>query len=435
MASRSGWPRSAPGRIADDPAARVHERPDRAAGRPSTDASGATCSSTTWRWTGPRWSRPRCCGAVGPKSLALAAELSDGTILTGGSTPEQAAAARAIIDPAAAAAGRGRPSLVAFLEPESGVPTPDGGGRRTSAGRRRRGHRCGATRSGRERPCGVRPVHRRGRRSPALRLRLRSGVRSHWSGVSTSRGSPSPVQSTSRTLSGWARSQALAATSPSASAATSAQTAGSRPPDDRDDRRTSRSPPVRTPTRPRPAGGPPRRDPRRVDEQDQPRVGAVGGGDCGQAGSQRRAHPGGPQRVRHDLGAGDVERHAPETTTTGEQPPSRRIRTARSTSRSPSSSRHRLRSAEAPPLPRREHQSGDAHARLAPSGTAPVSGGSPRRGRRRGGSVRAARPAAGPDPPTGPGRSRRRPRRRSPPAYGRRCPARSARPAGPAPAR
>ena len=64
---------------------------------------------------------PLLVGAVGPKSLALAGELSDGTILTGGSTPEQAAAARAIIDPAAAAAGRSRPSLVAFLEPEAGA--------------------------------------------------------------------------------------------------------------------------------------------------------------------------------------------------------------------------------------------------------------------------------------------------------------------------
>jgi alkanesulfonate monooxygenase SsuD/methylene tetrahydromethanopterin reductase-like flavin-dependent oxidoreductase (luciferase family) len=64
---------------------------------------------------------PLLVGAVGPKSLALAAALSDGTILTGGTTPEQAAAARAVVDPAAAAAGRDRPSVVAFLDPERGA--------------------------------------------------------------------------------------------------------------------------------------------------------------------------------------------------------------------------------------------------------------------------------------------------------------------------
>lgn len=45
-------------------------------------------------------------GATGPKTLRLAGELGDGTVLTGGTTPEQTSAARTQIDAGRAAGGR-----------------------------------------------------------------------------------------------------------------------------------------------------------------------------------------------------------------------------------------------------------------------------------------------------------------------------------------
>ncbi|WP_088318861.1 LLM class flavin-dependent oxidoreductase [Kineosporia sp. R_H_3] len=45
-------------------------------------------------------------GATGPKTLALAGELGDGTVLTGGTTPDQVRAARTAIDAGRAAGGR-----------------------------------------------------------------------------------------------------------------------------------------------------------------------------------------------------------------------------------------------------------------------------------------------------------------------------------------
>lgn len=58
---------------------------------------------------------PLLVGAMGPRTMALAGELSDGTILTGGTTPDQVREARAILDTAAATAGRPRPHIVVFL--------------------------------------------------------------------------------------------------------------------------------------------------------------------------------------------------------------------------------------------------------------------------------------------------------------------------------
>ena len=58
---------------------------------------------------------PLLVGAMGPKTMALAGELADGAILTGGTTPDQVREARTILDPAAQAAGRPRPRIVVFL--------------------------------------------------------------------------------------------------------------------------------------------------------------------------------------------------------------------------------------------------------------------------------------------------------------------------------
>jgi alkanesulfonate monooxygenase SsuD/methylene tetrahydromethanopterin reductase-like flavin-dependent oxidoreductase (luciferase family) len=69
---------------------------------------------------------PLLIGAVGPRTLALSGELADGTIMTGGTTPDQVRAARQIVDVAAAAAGRPRPPIVVFLIAATG---PDAEGR------------------------------------------------------------------------------------------------------------------------------------------------------------------------------------------------------------------------------------------------------------------------------------------------------------------
>jgi alkanesulfonate monooxygenase SsuD/methylene tetrahydromethanopterin reductase-like flavin-dependent oxidoreductase (luciferase family) len=71
-------------------------------------------------WPPPR-PGPLLVGAVGPKSLALAGELADGTILTGGTTPDQVRAARAVVDAAATSAGRSRSQVMVFLAPERGA--------------------------------------------------------------------------------------------------------------------------------------------------------------------------------------------------------------------------------------------------------------------------------------------------------------------------
>lgn len=63
---------------------------------------------------------PLLVGAVGPKTLALAGELAEGVILTGGTTVGQVRTARTAVDAAARAAGRGRPQIVVFLPAVTG---------------------------------------------------------------------------------------------------------------------------------------------------------------------------------------------------------------------------------------------------------------------------------------------------------------------------
>ncbi len=52
---------------------------------------------------------PVVLGAVGPRTLRLGGEIADGTILTGGTTPDQVRAARRLIDEGRALAGRDDP--------------------------------------------------------------------------------------------------------------------------------------------------------------------------------------------------------------------------------------------------------------------------------------------------------------------------------------
>jgi alkanesulfonate monooxygenase SsuD/methylene tetrahydromethanopterin reductase-like flavin-dependent oxidoreductase (luciferase family) len=58
---------------------------------------------------------PLLIGAVGPRTLAMSGELADGTIMTGGTTPDEVRAARQIVDAAAAAAGRNGHRIVVFM--------------------------------------------------------------------------------------------------------------------------------------------------------------------------------------------------------------------------------------------------------------------------------------------------------------------------------
>lgn len=57
----------------------------------------------------------------GPKTLALTGEVADGTVLTGGTTPERVAAARELVDAARAGAGRsGRQPIVVYVAVATG---------------------------------------------------------------------------------------------------------------------------------------------------------------------------------------------------------------------------------------------------------------------------------------------------------------------------
>lgn len=68
---------------------------------------------------------PVLVGAVGARTLRLSGECSDGTILTGGTTPEQLRAARATIDQGRTAAGRTGPHpVVVYLHAATG-PTAE----------------------------------------------------------------------------------------------------------------------------------------------------------------------------------------------------------------------------------------------------------------------------------------------------------------------
>jgi alkanesulfonate monooxygenase SsuD/methylene tetrahydromethanopterin reductase-like flavin-dependent oxidoreductase (luciferase family) len=64
---------------------------------------------------------PVFAGAVGPRSLRLAGEVADGTILTGGTTPDGIRGARALLDEGRAAGGRtGDHPVVMFLPAATG---------------------------------------------------------------------------------------------------------------------------------------------------------------------------------------------------------------------------------------------------------------------------------------------------------------------------
>ncbi len=65
-------------------------------------------------------------GAVGPKTLALSGEVADGTIMVGGTTPDQVREARRAIDAGRAAGGRTDPhSLTVFLIAATGPDAAD----------------------------------------------------------------------------------------------------------------------------------------------------------------------------------------------------------------------------------------------------------------------------------------------------------------------
>jgi alkanesulfonate monooxygenase SsuD/methylene tetrahydromethanopterin reductase-like flavin-dependent oxidoreductase (luciferase family) len=65
---------------------------------------------------------PILAGAVGPKTLELTGEAADGTILTGGSTPQDVRAARQAIDRGRASAGKAHPHPVTvFLIAATGI--------------------------------------------------------------------------------------------------------------------------------------------------------------------------------------------------------------------------------------------------------------------------------------------------------------------------
>ena len=64
-------------------------------------------------------------GAVGPRSLALSGELADGTILTGGTTPDRVREMRAVIDGARTTAKRpGRQPIVVYVIAATGASAP-----------------------------------------------------------------------------------------------------------------------------------------------------------------------------------------------------------------------------------------------------------------------------------------------------------------------
>ncbi|MEP7020839.1 MAG: LLM class flavin-dependent oxidoreductase [Pseudonocardiales bacterium] len=64
---------------------------------------------------------PLILGAVGPRTVALSAELADGTLLTGGTTPETVRRIRSEVDAARSAAGRGgRHTLIVYVVAATG---------------------------------------------------------------------------------------------------------------------------------------------------------------------------------------------------------------------------------------------------------------------------------------------------------------------------
>ncbi|MGH3736325.1 MAG: LLM class flavin-dependent oxidoreductase [Micromonosporaceae bacterium] len=69
----------------------------------------------------PAAPQPVLVGATGPRTLRLAGELGDGTILTASTTPEQVTAARRLIDEGRAAGGRDEPHpVIVYLHAATG---------------------------------------------------------------------------------------------------------------------------------------------------------------------------------------------------------------------------------------------------------------------------------------------------------------------------
>jgi alkanesulfonate monooxygenase SsuD/methylene tetrahydromethanopterin reductase-like flavin-dependent oxidoreductase (luciferase family) len=107
--------------------------------------------------------------AIGPRTVALSAELGDGTVLTGASSAEQVRAAREIVDRTRAATGRGgRQHITVYLSTTTGPGAPE---RLEAENRRwRRCGRRGRARAGRRR-CRFGHPAAGGRRSGPHRLR------------------------------------------------------------------------------------------------------------------------------------------------------------------------------------------------------------------------------------------------------------------------
>ncbi|WP_434742511.1 LLM class flavin-dependent oxidoreductase [Micromonospora sp. SH-82] len=82
----------------------------------------------------PTTAAPIRVGAVGPRTLRLSGEIADGTILTGGTTPDQLRRARRLVDEGHAAAGRTDPHpITVYLHAATG---PDAAARMEREGAR-----------------------------------------------------------------------------------------------------------------------------------------------------------------------------------------------------------------------------------------------------------------------------------------------------------
>src|SRR4051812_15973499 len=70
----------------------------------------------------PMYPAPVLLGASGPRTLRLSGEIADGTVLTGGTTPDQVRAARQTIDEGRRRAGRTDPHpVVVYLHTATGA--------------------------------------------------------------------------------------------------------------------------------------------------------------------------------------------------------------------------------------------------------------------------------------------------------------------------
>lgn len=91
----------------------------------TTDGRYVQLDGVTLDWPPP--TAPRIlAGAVGAKTLALSGEVADGTILVGGTTPDEVRRARAVIDSGRALAGRTDPhTLTVFVIAATGPTAAD----------------------------------------------------------------------------------------------------------------------------------------------------------------------------------------------------------------------------------------------------------------------------------------------------------------------